>query len=83
MSNCFYASVVIVDNISFQAQYFKQSQADVIKTLLNTDPNKKLFALPAKISEDAHDRYYWWVAYRCPEKGLLCAYPSGISDISH
>ena len=42
MNNCFHASVVIANNISFQVQYFKQSQPDAVKRLLNTVHIKKI-----------------------------------------
>ena len=55
MSNCFRASLVIADCISFQMQCFKQSQADAVKSLLNSDLIKNCFAPRVNISADAHD----------------------------
>ena len=48
MSNCFHASVVMVDCISFQVQYFKRSQAVAVETLLNAVLGKKNCSPPQK-----------------------------------
>ena len=55
MSNCFRASMVIADCISFLMHCFKQSQADAVKSLLNSDLIKNCFAPRVNISADAHD----------------------------